>query len=189
MLSTKIPPICSEFTLSRNIRATTNSEDALKNTSVIVHAIPLQSTEQFLYDVIEHIPTNGEIVFVSTSKGIETETLELPCHLLERVLYRQKEKSRRRRNVKLAYLSGPTFAKQLINETPSGAVMAARTLALSRKACGYFASPVALVLSVHGRRRGVRWGRVEERGGDFSRWFRGDGVWCERGGVISNEGL
>ena len=77
----KNPTHCSEFTLSRNIRATTNSEDALRNASVIVHAIPLQSTEQFLDDVIDHIPRLGEIVFVSTSKGIETETLELPCHL------------------------------------------------------------------------------------------------------------
>ena len=135
------PTHCSEFTLSSNIRATTDAKEALENASVIVHAIPLQSTESFLEGVIEHVPTRGEIVFVSTSKGIETETLELPCHLLERVFYKQKEKNRRRMNVKLAYLSGPTFAKQLINETPSGAVMAARTMALARKAAGDFASP------------------------------------------------
>ena len=52
-----------------------------------------------------------------------------------------------------------------------------------------FRVAVVSVLAVHGRRRGVRGGRVEERGGDFSRWFRGDGVWCERGGVVSNERL
>ena len=130
-----------EFVLSPNIRATTSAREALENASVIVHAIPLQSTESFLEEVIDYIPKDGEIVFISTSKGIETETLELPCHVLERVLYRQKKKSRRRKNVKLAYLSGPTFAKQLINETPSGAVMAARTMSLSKKACRYYASP------------------------------------------------
>ena len=140
-LAHKNPTHCSEFVLSPNIRATTSAREALENASVIVHAIPLQSTESFLEEVIDYIPKDGEIVFISTSKGIETETLELPCHVLERVLYRQKKKSRRRKNVKLAYLSGPTFAKQLINETPSGAVMAARTMSLSKKACRYFASP------------------------------------------------
>ena len=129
------PTHCLEFELLKNIRATTDAKKALAGASLIVHAIPLQSTEQFMREVLEFVPRDREVVFVSTSKGIETETLELPCHLLERIFQKKDYK-----NVKLAYLSGPTFAKQLINETPSGAVMAAKTMKIARRAANYFQS-------------------------------------------------
>ena len=60
-LAHKNPTHCSEFVLSPNIRATTSAREALENASVIVHAIPLQSTESFLEEVIDYIPKDGEL--------------------------------------------------------------------------------------------------------------------------------
>jgi len=128
-----------EFELLENITATTDPIEALNACDVIVHAIPLQSTESFLSELVQFIPSDRDVLFVSTSKGLETETLELACELLERVFYRGTN-DRKMNNVKLAYLSGPTFAKQLMNETPSGAVMAARDMKLALRAASFFAS-------------------------------------------------
>ena len=188
MLSTKIPPIARSLRYRETSERRFNSEDALKNTSVIVHAIPLQSMEQFLYDVIEHIPTNGRLCSCRRVKASKRKRWS--CRVTywrEFCTAKGEEQTTEERKVGV-------FERTDVCETVNqrNAVWGGdggENVGVVEEGVRVFASPAASVLSVHGRRGVCVGGRVEERGGDFSRWFRGDGVWCERGGVISNEGL
>eukprot|EP00928_Gymnodinium_smaydae_P081313 TRINITY_DN64861_c0_g1_i1.p1 TRINITY_DN64861_c0_g1~~TRINITY_DN64861_c0_g1_i1.p1 ORF type:complete len:394 (+),score=65.55 TRINITY_DN64861_c0_g1_i1:50-1231(+) len=100
----KLPPLLS---------ATTSAEDALSGAAFIIHCIPVQSTAAFLGPLKDMIPHNVPII--STSKGLHSETLETMAELVPRVLGRSQP---------MAFLSGPTFAKELMEASPSGAIMA-----------------------------------------------------------------
>lgn len=100
----KLPPLLS---------ATTSAEEALKGASFIVHSVPVQSTEEFLAPLRDLI--RPDVPLISTSKGLHSETLETMNELVPRVLGRSQP---------MAFLSGPTFAKELMDSQPSGAVVA-----------------------------------------------------------------
>lgn len=127
------PTHLSEFVLPKNIRATLDPSEALTEAVAVVHAIPLQSSEEFLFQVKEHLEPGT--LFVSTSKGLHADTLELMHQILRRVVPNQK----------LAFFSGPTFASQLVSGVPSGAVIAAETLGEAKQAAFLFASSVLRV--------------------------------------------
>jgi glycerol-3-phosphate dehydrogenase len=132
------PSHLSEFQLSPRITCTTNAEKALENADAIVHAIPLQNTEAFLEGVKPHVlklKSRG-CVFVNTSKGLRSDTLELMHETLDRVLGS---------DYPCAFFGGPTFAGQLMNGTPSGGVMAATDIGLAKRAARLFSGPTMRV--------------------------------------------
>ena len=129
------PSHLSERELPLNVRATTDPREAIEGAKAIVHAIPMQSTEGFLRDVETLVKASGAI-FVSTSKGLREDTLELMHDLLARVLGEKHP---------CAFFGGPTFAKQLVDGTPSGGVMAAKTMATAERAAALFSGPTMRV--------------------------------------------
>ena len=64
----------SETPLPSNLSATTDVKQALKDTSYIIHCIPVQQSFEFLSERAADIPPTVPIV--STSKGLHTDTLE-----------------------------------------------------------------------------------------------------------------
>ena len=125
------PQHLTAYELPKNVRATMDAEEAISNAGAIVHAIPMQSTEEFLDGVKDLVKRSGAL-FVNTSKGLHGETLELMHDVLKRSLGS---------NHPCAFFGGPTFAEQLMNGTPSGGVMAARDMATAERASALFAGP------------------------------------------------
>lgn len=62
--------------------------------------------------------------------------------LLPRIIQQGKCVSARSLGISFGFLSGPTFAEPLATGQPSGAVLAARTLALARECASLFASSI-----------------------------------------------
>lgn len=110
----KNPSHLSECKLPPLLSATTCPEEALKDVSFIIHSVPVQASEEFLRPLKDLI--HADVPFISTSKGIHSETLETMAELVPRVLEHPQV---------MAFLSGPTFAKELMDEIPSAAVVAA----------------------------------------------------------------
>lgn len=123
------PQHLTEFKLPPLLSATTSCSDALSGASFIVHCIPVQATAAFLEPFRKDIPSNVPII--STSKGLHGETLETMAELVPRILQRDQP---------MAFLSGPTFAKELMEANPSGAVMAAKDLAVADACASLFHS-------------------------------------------------
>jgi len=69
------------------------------------------------------------VPIVSTSKGLHSETLETMAELVPRVLGRAQP---------MAFLSGPTFAKELMEGYPSGAVMASLDMKFAERCADLF---------------------------------------------------
>jgi len=117
----KLPPLLS---------ATTSAEEALAGVSFIVHCIPVQATEPFLEPLRALIPK--DVPIISTSKGVHSETLETMAELVPRVLGGPQP---------MAFLSGPTFAQELMDANPSGAVCASADAGLADAAAQLFHCP------------------------------------------------
>jgi glycerol-3-phosphate dehydrogenase len=111
----KHPLRFKNFVMPKTIRATSNMVDAVANADLIIHAIPAQHTPAFLRKYRDIIPK--EVIFVSTAKGILVETEQLMSEAIVEALGEG-------RNQPLAYLSGPSFAKEMIEGHPMAVVVA-----------------------------------------------------------------
>lgn len=121
------PQHLTDYKLPPLLAATTSAADALQGASFIVHSIPVQSTESFLEPLKDLIPEH--VPFVSSSKGLHSETLETMAELVPRVLGRSQP---------MAFLSGPTFAKELMEAYPSGAVVASHDTKVAERCAALF---------------------------------------------------
>ncbi len=113
------------LTLSPRISATTQVEEALKDTQVVVVAIPSQGTRAVMQQASAFIPLGVPIVTVA--KGIENDTLLTMTEVLESCL---PEALR----AQVAVLSGPSFAKEMVQRMPTVVTIAARNEATAVKA-------------------------------------------------------
>ena len=123
------PNTFPEFALPYNLTATTEAADALRGADYILHAIPVQSSYEFYCEMRELIPPTVPII--NTSKGLHTQRLELMNDLICAALERPQP---------IAILSGPTFAKELMQGFPTGAVIASSDQALATAVAKLFTS-------------------------------------------------
>ena len=103
------------------LRATSKPEECLPDATYIIHAVPCQYSRSFLEGVKGHIP-NGTPV-LSVSKGIETTSLGFMADIIREVLGKDRP---------LAFLSGPSFAREIIEEVATAVVIASDDLDLAR---------------------------------------------------------
>jgi glycerol-3-phosphate dehydrogenase (NAD(P)+) len=102
--------------LPRNLRATHDVGEALDGARMIVFVVPSHATREVARAAAPHVRSGVPVV--SATKGIENESLmfmdevlaaELPPHAHDQ----------------LAFLSGPSFAKELAQQLPTAVVIAA----------------------------------------------------------------
>ena len=110
------------FALATNIEATIDIEYAFRNTDLIIHTIPSQSSPEFVTRIKAFIPSN--IPYVCASKGIHIKTHSLLIDALKSVLYPRASHHEKPCEIPLVVLSGPTFAKELLEKHPMSAVIA-----------------------------------------------------------------
>mmetsp|Transcript_35180 Transcript_35180/g.85226 ORF Transcript_35180/g.85226 Transcript_35180/m.85226 type:complete len:435 (+) Transcript_35180:139-1443(+) len=115
------PTYMKGITLPTKARATTKPEECLTDATYIIHAVPCQYSRKFLEGVKEHIPAGTPVL--SISKGIETSSLGFMTDILEDVLGEDRP---------LAFLSGPSFAREIIEGVATAVVIASDDLDLAR---------------------------------------------------------
>jgi glycerol-3-phosphate dehydrogenase (NAD(P)+) len=103
--------------LPDNLIATTDMKTALAGASMVVFVAPSHATREVAKMAAEYIPQNSSVV--SATKGIENESLNFMDEVLEQELPEHARKH-------LAYLSGPSFAKELAAHLPTAVVIASR---------------------------------------------------------------
>lgn len=115
------PTYMKGISLHPKVRATTKPEECLPDATYIIHAVPCQYSRKFLEDVKDYIPAGTPIL--SVSKGIETSSLGFMTDVLEEVLGEDRP---------LAFLSGPSFAREIIEGVATAVVIASNDLDLAR---------------------------------------------------------
>ena len=98
--------------LSNNLEATSNLEDALKQARYVLNVVPTQFTRSVFSEAEKYIME--EAIVISASKGIEHGTLSTVSSIL-------KELTNRR----IAVLSGPSFAEEVVKRLPTAVTVAA----------------------------------------------------------------
>lgn len=105
---------------------------ALEGADLVLIVLPSHT----LRDVVRAMHRHGlpaGVPIVSATKGIETETLELMSEVLESELPLERHRD-------LAYLSGPSFAKEVANGLPTAIVVASRNDELAHRLQHRFSS-------------------------------------------------
>lgn len=115
--------------LPENISATTNLQQAFEFSQIYVLAIPAQQLRATLLDWKPFFTHN--CIIVSTLKGIEISTQMRMTEVIEDVLGPHK----------IAIITGPNLADELVLRQPAGAVAAAPTLELAESVRDLFRTP------------------------------------------------
>jgi glycerol-3-phosphate dehydrogenase (NAD+) len=107
----------SQYLLHENISATTNLAEAVDGAEVIVLALPAQVTPDFLREHKDVIPPTA--LLCSTAKGLYLKTKQLLSAAIQDALGREQP---------FCLLSGPSFAKEIMDNHPTAVVVASKYL-------------------------------------------------------------
>lgn len=124
------PRYLSDVELDPSIVATTSLEGACEGAGAVVLVTPSRLIREFAERMKHLIDKN--IPVIVCSKGVEASTMLLPVEILEEVLGNAN---------RLAVLSGPNHAEEVVLQMPSGTVIAASSEPTAIFFRGLFSSP------------------------------------------------
>jgi len=112
------------ITLSSNLNYTSDLKEAAQGSQLMLLVSPSQVMRHVLKDLNDHL--SEDCLLVSAAKGIENETLMTMSEVLQEVLGAQAAK-------RSAFLSGPSFAREVAVEQPTAVTVAAEDLAVAHR--------------------------------------------------------
>ncbi|MCC5814128.1 MAG: NAD(P)-dependent glycerol-3-phosphate dehydrogenase [Leptospira sp.] len=110
--------------LPPKLTADTNLENVVRDKDMIVSAPPSHALAEILAKIKDIIP--AKIPIVSASKGIENDSLKLVSEIFESSLPGSFHSQ-------LSYLSGPSFAKEIVSKVPTIVSIASKNEATARR--------------------------------------------------------
>ncbi|GBF43104.1 NAD(P)-dependent glycerol-3-phosphate dehydrogenase [Leptospira levettii] len=113
-----------DLVLPEKLRASTDLIQVVKDKEMIVSAPPSHALSGILKEIKDHIP--HKVPIVSASKGIENESLRLVSEIFESELPGQYHSQ-------LSYLSGPSFAKEMVKRVPTIVSIASKNEATAKR--------------------------------------------------------
>ncbi|EFJ50587.1 hypothetical protein VOLCADRAFT_88544 [Volvox carteri f. nagariensis] len=122
------------FQMPHNVRATTLAAEAIAGAQYAVHAVPVQSSRAFLQGIKDYLPPSVPIICVS--KGLEVGSGQMMSELIPSALERKQP---------AVFLSGPSFAREVMQNRPTGVVAACKDGKLAKTVQDLFASPTMRV--------------------------------------------
>lgn len=114
------PRYLSSSIIPMNLWATTDPVAALTGVDYVVHAIPMQQSRGFLENMKHLIPP--DIPVLSVTKGVEMDTFCLMNEVLNQTLGKSRP---------TAYLSGPSFAQEIMDGKATAVVIASTDSSLA----------------------------------------------------------
>lgn len=116
------PMYLSEFSVPDSLSATSDPAEALRDAQYIIHAVPTQHSRTFLTGVKHLIPSTTPLL--SVSKGVEQGTFCLMNDMIHEILGEQQ---------RAAFLSGPSFAQEMVQNLATAVVIASEDPALAKE--------------------------------------------------------
>ena len=120
------PLALSDIKLSKSLSATSDLGRAIGSDLII-----LSFSSKALHEMLPKLKSGQFRTVVSVIKGLEEQSLSTPLQSCERILSSE---------VSLAVLSGPSFARDIIERRPSGVVCASSDLAVAQRVAELFTS-------------------------------------------------
>lgn len=123
------PRYQSELDLPENIVASSEAEHALEGASLVVVAVPSHAVRAVMGALAAHVPEGAAIV--GAAKGIENDSLLCVDEVLFEVLPAVH-------HAQLAFLSGPSFARETLQQMATAVTIAARFPAVAQSVAQAF---------------------------------------------------
>lgn len=117
------------FHLPPNVRATTSAAEAILGAQYAVHAVPVQHSRAFLNGIKDLLPP--QVPVISVSKGLEVGSGQMMSEVIPSALERKQP---------AVFISGPSFAQEVMESRPTGVVAASKDAKLARTIQALFAS-------------------------------------------------
>ena len=114
----------SNLVLPERMKASTSLEEVIKEKDLLLFAPPSHVLSEILQNIKQIIPEN--IPIVSASKGIENESLRLVSDIFEEILPEKYHPN-------LSFLSGPSFAKEIVQKVPTAVTIASKNQFTAKK--------------------------------------------------------
>lgn len=111
------PSKLTNIILPHAVFATSDVQRVLKESTLVVIALPMHALASVLSKVKSYI--RNDALVVCTTKGIDEDSLALPCHLIEANLSENL-------SLRACYVSGPSFAIEVALGLPTALVVAGR---------------------------------------------------------------
>lgn len=105
------------FKLPDNVHATTSLGDCIRERLVVLQVNPSHATRQVMEQALPFL--HDDAIIVNCTKGLENNTLLTMSQLLEEILPASNHH-------KLAYLSGPSFAREVAAGNPTAVTIASQ---------------------------------------------------------------
>ena len=109
--------------LPKNIFATKNIDECLENANMVIHAIPVQKSMDFLKENSMKIPDNTP--YIISSKGILLNEQKFFSEIWGDIFKPE-------RNINHCVFSGPSFAIEIINQVPTAVTLACKDLKVAK---------------------------------------------------------
>lgn len=127
--------------LPEGIEFTADVEHALRGAQLVVVAVPAQSLRAFLRECVHLLEPDA--VLLSLAKGLEQGTQQRMSQVICAVLQEEAGDSVEVARSRVAVLSGPNLAREIMAEQPTASVIAAAEESIAQKiarltACSYF---------------------------------------------------
>ncbi len=111
--------------LSLNIHPTSDIRGALQDAVLVIVAIPSNTFRAYLPKIVQYLEENT--ILVSAAKGIEVNTLKTLSSVAEEILKNHPVKKN------YAVLSGPSFAREVIENSPTAVTVASKNEEIAKK--------------------------------------------------------
>jgi|SRR5579884_101854 len=118
--------------LPKTLTASTDLKEVLSGAKWVVFAVPSHVARDVLIQMAPFL--SPEVPIISATKGIERKSLMLVSEVICDAL-------RRKNADRVAVLSGPSFAKEVVLEHPTAAVLAAADTRLAARVQNIFSTP------------------------------------------------
>ena len=122
----------SGLELSRNLSATSDVNDAVRNARVVVSVTPAQHVRGVLQQAARDM--RADVLLINASKGIETGSLKTMAQVVADVLPGTAGEN-------AAFLSGPSFALEVAREQPTAVAIASHHRPSAEAAQQLFQAP------------------------------------------------
>jgi glycerol-3-phosphate dehydrogenase (NAD(P)+) len=113
----KNPFYLSDVTLPENIRATTSLEEALAGTHFVIIVVPSHAMREVVTRMRHFL--SADTVIVSATKGVENDSLMRMSEVIADVM-------RGKFAPRIAVLSGPSFAREVVKGDPTAVAVASK---------------------------------------------------------------
>ena len=118
LAQTRRSPRLEGFLLPEEVSVVLKDAPAVKGTSLIVSAIPVQYIRDVWTRLAPHVPTDAAIL--SVAKGVENTTMLRPTQVINDVLHQCGRDDPDGKPRRIGCLSGPTIAAELARKPAGG---------------------------------------------------------------------